>query len=137
MRVFLDTNVLLYAVLRTVSEDERKRERARALLDREDCAVSLQVIQEFANQATHPRHEHRLSWEDAIRHIAIFRQFHVQETTLDVFDQGLDLMRRHHFSFWDAMIVAAALTQGCEILYSEDMQHGRIIERMRIVDPFR
>ena len=137
MTVFVDTNVLLYAVLRASGEDERKREQARALLEHQNCALSLQVLQEFAYQATHPRRAHRLSWDDALEHIATFTQFQVQETTLALFDQGMELVRNDGFSFWDAMIVAAALAQGCEILYSEDMQHGRTVEGMRIVDPFR
>ena len=137
MTAFVDTNVLLYAVLEATGEDRQKRDRARALLELEDCALSLQVLQEFAYQATHSRHPNRLSWDDALEHLAVFAQFPVQETTLGLFEQGLELVQRHNFSFWDAMIVAAALAQGCDLLYSEDMQHGRIIGGLRIVDPFR
>ena len=137
MTAFIDTTVLLYAVLYAPGDDERKRDRARALLELENNALSLQVLQEFTYQATHSRHPHRLSWEDAMEHLAVFMQFAVQETTVGLLEQGLDLVQRHKFSFWDGMIVAAALAQGCDTLYTEDMQHGRIIEGMRIVDPFR
>ena len=137
MTVFVDTNVLLYAVLESPGDDLGKRDRARALLELEDCALSLQVLQEFAYQSTHPRHPNRLSWEDALEHLAVFAQFPVQETTLGLLEHGLELVQRDKFSFWDAMIVAAAIAQGCDLLYSEDMQHGRIVEGVRIVDPFR
>ena len=137
MTIFLDTNILLYAALEATDEEGFKRERARALLKRDDVALSIQVLQEFVNQATHPRRSHPLSWDKTLSYVEVFRESDVQETTLSLFEHGLELMRQHNFSLWDAMIVAAAIGQGCEILYSEDMQHGRMIEGLRIVDPFR
>ena len=137
MTVFLDTNVLIYAALEAADEEGFKRERARALLKRDDVALSIQVLQEFVNQVTHPRRPHPLSWDTTIAHVEVLRQFPVQETTLGLLEHGIDLARRHNFSFWDAMIVAAAIAQGCDTLYSEDLQHGRTIEGLRIVDPFR
>lgn len=136
MSVFLDTNVLLYAALRE-DDGALKRGVAQRLLDRDDCALSMQVLQEFVHQATHPRRTSRLPLEDAVEHIAVWRRFSVQETTLALFDEGLKLLDRYRFSFWDSMIVAAARAQGCEILYSEDMHDGQIIDGLRIVNPFR
>ena len=68
--------------------------------------------------------------------IDAWRRFPVQETTLALLDRGLEIQRRHKFSFWDSMIVAAARAQGCETLWSEDMDDGRVVEGMRVANPF-
>lgn len=136
MPVFLDTNVLVYSVSEA-AEDAVKREIAQQLLDRVDIRLSMQVLQEFFVQTTRPSRQYRMSERSAIEYIASWRRFPVQETTLDLLDRGLSIHERHRFSFWDAMIVAAARAQDCTLLYTEDMQDGRIVEGMRIVDPFR
>ena len=69
--------------------------------------------------------------------IAAWRRFPVQETTLELLDLGFEIQARHRFSFRDSMIVAAARAQGCEMLWSEDMDDGRIVEGMRVANPFR
>ncbi|HEY0311712.1 MAG TPA: hypothetical protein VGC56_04380 [Allosphingosinicella sp.] len=51
-------------------------------------------------------------------------------------DLGTETEARHRFSFWDCMILAAARAQGCDIVWSEDMQDGRIVEGMRVGNPF-
>ena len=135
MTGFLDTNVLLYAVSLT-AEEETKRGRAWELIDRGDIALSVQVLQEFYVQATRPTRPDRLTSDAALEFIEKWRRFPVQETTLALLDLGFELQRRHRFSHWDSMIVAAARAQGCDILWSEDMDHGRLIDGMRIGNPF-
>ncbi len=56
--------------------------------------------------------------------------------TVRLYRRGLDIMRRYGFSFYDSLIVAAALEAKCRILYSEDLQDGQIIEKLMIVNPF-
>ena len=97
----------------------------------------MQVLNEFVVQAIHAKRPNRLPLDLAKRYCLSWRRFPVQETTFALFESGLAIMRDGGFSFWDAMIVAAARAQGCELLYSEDMQDGRIIGGMRIVNPFR
>ena len=55
---------------------------------------------------------------------------------MPLFEDAMTLLQRYQLSFWDSTIVAAARAQGCDILYTEDMQDGRIIDRLRIVSPF-
>lgn len=64
-------------------------------------------------------------------------RFHVQAATPALVLAALDLKSRYGFAYWDAAILAAALAQGCGLLYSEDLSHGQIVEGLRIVDPFR
>jgi predicted nucleic acid-binding protein len=136
LTAFLDTNVLLYAVSRT-PEDRSKRARAWELIDGGDLALSVQVLQEFYAQATRTTRADRVTHDEAMEFMVTWRRFPVQETTLALLDLGFDVQRRHRFSFWDSMIVAAARAQGCETLWSEDMDDGRIVEGMRIANPFR
>ena len=136
MTAFLDTNVLLYAIS-DVAAEASKRERARELIDRGDVALSMQVLQEFYWQATKPNRSWALAPEAAQHMIRTWRRFPVQETTVALLDAGFEIQRRHRFSFWDSMIVAAARAQGCDTLWTEDLDDGRIVEGMRIADPFR
>jgi predicted nucleic acid-binding protein len=131
-----NANVLLYAVSR-VPADAEKRERAWTLIDGGGLALSMQVLQEFYYQATRPTRVDKLTDEDAVGFMDSWRRFPVQETTLALLDRGFEIQRRHRFSFWDSMIIAAARAQGCEMLWTEAMDDGRIVDGMRIADPFR
>ncbi|HSG34827.1 MAG TPA: PIN domain-containing protein [Sphingomonadaceae bacterium] len=136
MSAFVDTNVLLYAV-DLAPGDKAKRERAWALIDEGDLVLSLQVLQEFYYQATRPTRTNSLPRDLAIEFVERWRRFPVQETTLALLELGFEIQERHRFSFWDSMIVAAARAQGCDVLWSEDMDDGRIVDGMRIANPFR
>jgi len=133
---FLDTNILLYSIA-TKSDELHKRQVAIALLETEDLRLSVQVLLEFYAQATRATAAHAIRHEDATELIAAWRRFPVIETTLALFDRGIGIRAATGFSLWDAMIVAAALESGCHRLFSEDLQHGRNIEGVQIINPFR
>jgi predicted nucleic acid-binding protein len=134
--VFLDTNILIYAALDDI-DDQNKRNRAIRLIDEGSCALSVQVLNEFVVQSTHTKRQNALELDQALAYVKTWRRFPIEELTLQLFEHAAVVMQRGGLSWWDATIVAAAHAQGCEILYSEDMQHGRVIDRLRIVDPFR
>ena len=133
---FFDTNILLYSISRDPTERE-KRERAIILLEGDDGALSVQVLQEFYVQATHPRRPGRLSHDMAVQLIKKWTRFRVQETTLAILTAALEIKAAHRFSYWDSAIIAAARALGCRELYTEDMSHGREVEGVMIVNPFR
>jgi predicted nucleic acid-binding protein len=56
--------------------------------------------------------------------------------SIDLYRRALDLSERWQFAFYDAIVVAAALQAGCQILYSEDLPHGQRVEGLRIINPF-
>jgi predicted nucleic acid-binding protein len=134
--VFFDTNILLYSISRDAAEAE-KRERAVALLDRPDGALSVQVLQEFYVQATRPTRPDRLSHDLAAGLIKRWTRFPVQEINLSILNAALEIKAAHGFSYWDSAIVAAARALGCRELYTEDMSHGRVVEGVTLVNPFR
>jgi predicted nucleic acid-binding protein len=134
--VFFDTNILLYSISREPGE-ARKRERAVSLLDRDDGALSVQVLGEFYVQATRPTRPGRLSHQMAAAFISKWTRFPVQEISLGILNAALEIKAAHGFSYWDSAIIAAARALGCHELYTEDMSHGRQVDGVTIVNPFR
>lgn len=135
MPPFFDTNVLVYAF----DEGEpEKRAIALGLIEKHliggDGTISVQVLREFYSAVR--REPQPLSDEDAaaaVRRLAGFSP--ISEDT----DMVLGAVRRTgemSISFWDALIVEAALKSGADRLFTEDMQHGQVIEGMRVENPF-
>ena len=61
----------------------------------------------------------------------------VETVTVETHDRALAIVERYGFSLYDSLVIAAALNAGCRILYSEDLQHGQLIDRqLRVVNPF-
>jgi len=135
-RHFIDTNILIYSIGANPN-DGAKRDRAVAILDREDGALSVQVLQEFYVQATRPTRKNPLSHELAYSLIDTWRRFAVQEINLSILNAALAISQTHRFSYWDSAIIAAARALGCRELYTEDLTHGREVEQVLIVNPFR
>ena len=133
---FLDTNILLYSVSRDPAETP-KRDTAIALLDADDVALSVQVLQEFYVQATRPTRPDAIEHDIAVGLIRAWLRFKVQEITLPVMTGALEIKENFGLSYWDAAIVAAARALGCRELLSEDMSHGREIDCVTIINPFR
>ncbi len=128
---FLDTNVLIYLV----SGDGRKADRVEALL-RAGASISVQILNEATNVV---RRKFGLSWTETREFLAGLRALlSVVPVTVEIHEAGLMLAERHGFALYDAMVAAAALTTGCDTLWSEDMHHGLLIDRrLRILNPFR
>jgi len=135
MRRFLDTNVLVYA---DDLDAGPKRERARQILEQAmssgEGVVSTQVLQEFFVIATG-----KLGVDPtrARRKVALLAEMHLVEIDLEIILAAIDLQRLHSFAFWDALILRAATAAGCGLLLTEDMQHGRLVDTVRIENPFR
>ena len=132
---FVDTNVLLYAVS-ALSEDADKRLRALNLLNTEDLALSVQVLQEFYHQATRASRLGAISQDHALEFIGSIRHFPVQDVTLDVFRAGVAISRRFRLSYWDGAILAAARALGCDAVYSEDLSPQQDYDGLRVINPF-
>jgi predicted nucleic acid-binding protein len=97
--------------------------------------VSTQVLQEFY-VATTRKLGLPLSSQDAERAVRDLAELSLVQVDAPLILAGIQASRRYGFSFWDALIVQAALQGGAEVLYTEDLQHGQDIEGMRIVHPF-
>lgn len=136
MRAFFDTNVLVYLFDADAPE---KRDIARGLLEREANAgrvvLSTQVLQEFFVTVTR-KLAVPLDLADAERAVRSLAEFALVQIDAPLILAGIDASRTLRLSFWDALVVKAALQAGSAVLYTEDMQHGRLIDGMRICNPF-
>jgi predicted nucleic acid-binding protein len=128
--VFFDSSILLYLL----SEEEDKARRVEALLI-DGGTISVQVLNEIANVA---RRKMRMSWDttfDLVQRLSALLS--IVPVTMSIHNHGLMLAQRYQFAIYDSMVVAAALSCGCNILFSEDMHSGLIVERrMTISNPF-
>jgi predicted nucleic acid-binding protein len=97
--------------------------------------VSVQVLNEMASVS---RRKFRMSWFDVSELLAEIKiTLAINPVTLDIHQSGLRLAERYGFSVYDSFIVAAALAADCDTLWSEDMQHGMMVNsRLRITNPF-
>ena len=132
---FVDTNVLVYSQDR---RDDRRRTIAQAVLGdlwaSGTGVLSTQVLQEFYNAGTRKL---QLEPSSARRVVALYAEWPVVETTAQLIVSASLLHERRSFSFWDAMVVEAALLSGATTLLSEDLQNGRRIGGLTIRNPFR
>jgi predicted nucleic acid-binding protein len=133
---FIDTNILLYSISRDPAEAS-KRDIAIALLDSENIALSVQVLQEFYVQATRASRPDALAHEIAVGLVRTWLRFKVQEITLPVMIGALEIKAIYGLAYWDAGIVAAARALDCRDLLSEDMNHGQKFENVTVYNPFR
>jgi predicted nucleic acid-binding protein len=132
---FVDTNILLYSI-GTAPEERKKTTRAISVLDADDLATSVQVLQEFYVQATRPTRPGRISHEEAVALIQAYCDFPVQETTVSLVKAALRTRERFKISYWDAAILEAARALGCDTVLSEDLNPGQDFGGVRVVNPF-
>ena len=129
---FLDTNILVYAV----AEHDPRLDIASSIVA-EGGTISVQVLNEFANVLSR---KWKWSWPDITMAVSNVLTLCAPPVplTVAVHDRALALATRGSFSFYDALIIAAALEAGCTTLLSEDMQDGQVIEqKLTIRNPFR
>ena len=132
-RVFIDTNILIYFI----SDEEPKKQIAKRILVDDPIlkVLSSQVIGEFVNVSIKknllPKEETYLVAKVFMKNLAFTL---IDQESLN---KSFDIQLRYNYSFWDSLIIASAITSGCSILYTEDMQHNQLIEgTLRIVNPF-
>lgn len=128
---FIDSNIWLYAFIET----PHKSLIAKSLLRDRDITISTQVINEVCvnliKKARFP--------EEKIRNLieSFYNKYNIIKINREILLKASEIRRDHLFSFWDSLILAGALLEGCDILYSEDMQDDFVMEKTRIVNPFK
>lgn len=132
---FVDTNILLYFAS-TAVEDAPKSHIARSLMEEDDLALSVQVIQEFYAQATRPSRQDPLIHEDAMLLIESWSRFPVQRIDFEIVLAALSTKHRYQISYWDAAIIEAARAAGCDVVLSEDLNRGQDYGGVRVLNPF-
>ena len=134
---FVDTNVLVYAV---ADDDPARQLAAQTLVDTLAAAQALhtstQVLQELYVVLTR-RVRRKFTSAEAIDYLDRIARAPVTSTDYGLVRQAAELSDRDAFSFWDALVLVAAARSGAKHLYTEDLQHGRTVLGVEIVNPFR
>ncbi|NJR20354.1 MAG: PIN domain-containing protein [Hyphomonadaceae bacterium] len=126
---FFDTNVLLYLH----ATDERKLRTSVQFLQR-GGVISVQVLNEYCSVL---RRKYKRDWKEIFQFCSRFETiFRVGDLTLDTQILARTFADRYGYSIYDATILASAKLAGCDVLLSEDMRHGQVIEGVRITNPF-
>jgi predicted nucleic acid-binding protein len=130
-KAFLDTNVLIYAVM----QDDARSARAEELLAFGGI-ISVQILNEFVSVA---RRKIEMPWSDVTEALNAFRVLCPDPIpiTIEIHEAGLKIAEKHGYNIYDALVVAAAIEAGCATLYSEDFQDGQIIDgQLTVRNPF-
>ena len=133
--VFLDTNILLYAIS-TTREEAGKKDIARELLARTNWGLSVQVLQEFYVNATRAAPRPAMSHANAVAAIEEFLRRPVAISDTALLLAALELKAKHRLSYWDAAILAAARALDVATLYSEDLNDGQSYGSVAVRNPF-
>ena len=133
-RFTLDTNILIYAVDRRAEARHEAASRLMQAAAGRDCPITVQVLGEFFHATTRKT---LATGDQAVAYTNIWqRVFDVIAADLSTYNEATDHVRDHGMSFWDAMLWATARQAGCAFILSEDMQRGRRLGGVELVNPF-
>jgi len=136
-RFFLDTNIFVYSFDQSVTAKARKAAQLiRKALTTQKGVVSYQVVQEFFNVALR-RFSQPMQTADAEQYLStVFRPLLGVRSSPALYAEALHLQAQSGFSWYDSLIVSSAIQARCDLLFTEDLQHGQRFGTLQIENPF-
>ena len=134
-RIFIDSNIFVYSL---DGSEEYKQTRAGSILARlspDKGVISTQVLQEFFNVATTKLKCPKSNAKELVQSIS--ESFPVHKNSVFDILNAIEISIKTGFSFWDSLIISAAIAENCDTLYSEDLNDGQIVESVTIKNPFK
>jgi len=132
VKTFVDTNILIYAF---TADEPEKQEVALKFLDGCLPVISTQVIKEFSNVLLRKTSIDLENIQEIIGGIIGISD--VVNEEIELIFSAFDIHKRYQFSFYDSLVIATAITAKCQVLLSEDLQGGQVIDgKLKIVNPF-
>lgn len=136
-KIFVDTNIIIYAF--DVTAGKKHRVAVNTLTDLWNSGmgvISTQVLQEFFVNVVQkiPKPIDKKLAKDIVRD---FLKWHVVVNNGDSILDAIDICKKYRYSFWDSMIIEAAIKGGAAVLMSEDLQDGQVISGVTITNPFK
>ena len=134
-KIFIDTNLWIY--LYADASDREKTQKISGLIDKhfEDINISTQVLGEVFNVLTKKALKEKEEARQMI--LDLVSNFSVAEILQPSVMKAIDLSFLYGYSYWDSLILATAIDNGCSILYTEDMQDGQVVDgKLKILNPF-
>jgi len=133
-KIFIDTNILIYALDQANHEKQaRARNLLKSLQDSKTGVISTQVLQEFYVVATGKL---KVDSQLAKKMTISLANFETVTVDLPIIKQAIDICSAGKISFWDALIISSAKSAGCEVILTEDLNHNQLIKGVRIENPF-
>lgn len=143
MLCFVDTNLFVYWLQHPNSSDPHWAEKHRLsrdlihrLASSKQIVISGQVLNEFINVVTR-KGSHPLNLKEAAVALELLARFPVVFPDLDLIRIGIRRAENHRISYYDSLIVEAALRAGCTVLYTEDLHHGMRFDSLEVRNPFK
>ncbi len=139
-KVFIDTNVFVYAYLENPKKQEdyekhlKAKEFLRSFTTENTVIISTQVCNEYYSALS----KNKIENHDIQSSLSsLVQMVNVASISKNTVLGSFAIKNRYSFSYWDSLILSSALENGCNIIYSEDMQDGQLIDRvLRVVNPF-
>jgi predicted nucleic acid-binding protein len=130
---FIDTNILVYCY---ADDEPLKQQKALGIASNPDTFISTQVLTELSNTLKKKFQQDWLVIENVVSEVS--NDFNVYVNKPATIEWACRVADKYQYSFYDSLIIAAALSSNCKTLYSEDMQDGQVIENsLTIVNPFK
>jgi predicted nucleic acid-binding protein len=133
-KIFIDSNIFLYTLDRS---DKEKRDRAVELLQRAGndhrIFISTQVLNEVYAVAVRKLGVDPLNAKEFIKWL---KEFDVVIISSELIESAIDCSILTRINYWDALMLAAAESARCDLLWTEDLQHGSVVRGVRVVNPF-
>ena len=134
-KAFVDSNIWLYALIQDLTDQEKNLKAKACIVEANDIIVSTQVVNEVCINLMRKANKDNAYIEQFLSDF--LATYTVLPQTKEDILQAASLRKDYHFSYWDSLIVASALSSHCKILYSEDMQHGlNVYQQIQICNPF-
>jgi predicted nucleic acid-binding protein len=131
-KILVDTNIWVYAHLES-PEDARFKQASQIVGNPSGLVVSVQVLNEYYSVMLKNRADDALIQANIQ---TIMDRFEICWFTAELLQRSYALRNRYRYSCWDSLILAAAVESGCSAIYTEDLQHGQIVENVKIINPF-
>ena len=136
-KFFIDTNIFVYTF---DSSSPSKRKKSQKLivtaLEKGVGVISYQVVQEFMNVATRKFKEPMSTYECSHYIETVMQPLCEIYSTFELYNKALETMKKTGYSFYDSLILSAAIMSNCEILYTEDLQNGYKYSGVIVKNPF-
>jgi predicted nucleic acid-binding protein len=134
-KVFLDTNILVYAI-EVGGSNQAKSTIALGLARQTGICLSTQVLGEFYRAVTSPRRASPLTHDQAVSWVKLWKRHDVFGITVAHVDLALELASRFQIGYYDALILSAARLAACRVVYSEDLSSGQDYDGVSVQNPF-
>lgn len=134
-QIFFDTNILAYMQdSRDISKQQKARQIFVECVESNSIVISTQVLQEYYNVMVNKLKQDKELTKKIIH--SFKSNLLVVQVTTELIENAIEINIKTGFSFWDSLIISTAQAAGCNVIYSEDLSDGQIINGIKIVNPF-